>query len=396
MRKSADIYGYDRILERTLDKLRGCDIDKESKDEILEFVNQGLLEGLSKPRLIKYASTLKQMAKLLKKPFLKARKEDILTLVRKIERKDYSDWTKRDYKIVLKKFFKWLRKSEDYPEEVKWIKARIKKNNILPEELLTEEEVKLMAEHANNLRDKAFILVLYESGCRIGEMLSVKIRNVAFDKYGAQLIVNGKTGSRRVRIIMSSPMLASWMNIHPLRNDPDSPLWISLGTNHRNFILSYRATCEMLKEAAKRSGIRKRVYPHLFRHSRATHLANHLTEAQLKQHFGWVQGSSMAATYVHLSGKEVDNTLLKLQGIEVEQDKNQPKLKVVLCTRCGEKNCPTSKFCVRCGSPLDFETALKLDEFRAKADKLISILIRDPEILDKLLNKIEELKTEPS
>ena len=35
----------------------------------------------------------------------------------------------------------------------------------------------------------------------------------------------------------------------------------------------------------------------------------------MKEHFGWVQGSEMAATYVHLSGRDVDNALLKLQGL---------------------------------------------------------------------------------
>ena len=40
-----------------------------------------------------------------------------------IKGRDYSEWTKRDYKIVIKRFLKWIRKSEDYPDEVKWIRA---------------------------------------------------------------------------------------------------------------------------------------------------------------------------------------------------------------------------------------------------------------------------------
>ncbi|RLF00099.1 MAG: hypothetical protein DRJ59_07465 [Thermoprotei archaeon] len=45
---------------------------------------------------------------------------------------------------------------------------------MLSEELLTEEEVKRLVKHATNLRDKALILTLYESGCRIGELLSLR------------------------------------------------------------------------------------------------------------------------------------------------------------------------------------------------------------------------------
>lgn len=58
-----------------------------------------------------------------------------------VERASWSDWTKHDFKVILKKFYKWLRGSEVYPEEVIWIKAPVRNNNKLPEELLTEEEI---------------------------------------------------------------------------------------------------------------------------------------------------------------------------------------------------------------------------------------------------------------
>jgi integrase len=101
----------------------------------------------------------------------------------------------------LKKFFRWLRNSEDYPEEVKWIKARVKNSNPkLPEELLTEDEIRRIVSAAENPRDKTLVLVLYETGCRIGELLSLRIKNIQFDEYGALLLLSGKTGQRRVRV----------------------------------------------------------------------------------------------------------------------------------------------------------------------------------------------------
>ncbi len=72
--------------------------------------------------------------------------------------------TKRDYKIILHVFYKWLRKTEDYPEEVRWIKATNRTTIKLPEELLTVEEVMKLVDTADNIRDKAFILTLNESG----------------------------------------------------------------------------------------------------------------------------------------------------------------------------------------------------------------------------------------
>ena len=56
---------------------------------------------------------------------------------------------------------------------------------MLPEELLTEEEVKRLAEAAENPRDRDFILTLYESGCRVGELISLRLKHVQFDNYGA-------------------------------------------------------------------------------------------------------------------------------------------------------------------------------------------------------------------
>jgi hypothetical protein len=43
---------------------------------------------------------------------------------------------------------------------------------------------------------------------------------LVFDSYGAKLLVNGKTGARRVRIVSSVPYLTKWINEHPLKGDP--------------------------------------------------------------------------------------------------------------------------------------------------------------------------------
>jgi site-specific recombinase XerD/ribosomal protein L40E len=390
VRNKIEVHNYERRLKGVLSRIDQSSIDGKSKSLILDFYNDCLSRGLSKARIVKYLDTIERIARILKKPFKEATKDDITRLVREIEEREYTDWTKHDYKIILKIFYRWLKKTEEYPEEVKWIKPRAKKGKLLPEEILTEDEVKKLAETATNLRDRAFILVLYESGCRIGEILSLRIHNVQFDNYGAVLLVSGKTGDRRVRIIASAPKLAAWIDNHPFRENVDAPLWINLSMNNRNNVFSYAASKSMLKDVAERAKIRKRIYPHLFRHSRATFLANFLTEAQLKQHFGWVQASEMASTYVHLSGRDVDNALLKLQGVEVENKAKETALKTVLCPRCNEKNSPTSKFCMRCGSPMDLKNAMQVDELRAKADKLMSILIQDPDVLEKLLEKIEK------
>jgi site-specific recombinase XerD/ribosomal protein L40E len=387
-----EVYCFKRRIEGCLRKIRNnSSIDEESKQKILDFYQECIVRGYSKARIIKYLVTLERIARDLGKPLTQAKKEDIVNLIAKIEQRGYSEWTKHDYKVILRIFYKWLRR-DDYPEEVSWIKVRDSRNHKLPEEILTQEEVQKMIDAADHIRDKAFISTLYESGCRIGELLCLQIKHVQFDKFGAVLLVNGKTGQRRVRVIASEPRLHQWIENHPLKENPDAPLWITIGTNSRYKVWNYGTAREVIKKIARKAGIKKRVYPHLFRHSRATHLANHLTEAQMKQYFGWVQGSDMASIYVHLSGRDVDNALLKLNGLEVKEEKKEEQFKALICPRCKARNSPDAKFCSNCGMCLDAKTAVAIDELRAKADMLMNELVKNPEVLDALLKGIEKLK----
>jgi integrase/recombinase XerD len=390
-----DIYNFASKLATLINSIKASDVDQQSKSAILDFYQDYLAQGYSLARKIKYLTTLKCIGLQLDKPFQIATRQDIATWVSKLESANYSAWTKRDYKVILKVFFRWLKKSEAYPSEVDWIKASRARNHTLPEQLITEEEVKRIAERATHPRDKALVLVLYESGCRIGEILSLTIGNVEFDEYGGILLVNGKTGQRRVRIIASAPALALWIDNHPLRDHPDAPLWINLGAKNRCQTLTYGGAKSLVKEIVYRAGIKKRVYPHLFRHSRATHLANHLTESQLKQHFGWVQGSAMASVYVHLSGRDVDRALLELNGINLNKEEEAGKFKAIDCPRCKNRNSPISKFCNRCGLALDLKAAIELDETRNKADKLITDLIKDSKVIDSLMEAVERIKSSP-
>ena len=47
--------------------------------------------------------------------------------------------------------------------------------------------------------------MLYDSGCRIGELLTLRVKDIEYDDYGIRLTVNGKTGVRRVRTVGDKP-----------------------------------------------------------------------------------------------------------------------------------------------------------------------------------------------
>jgi hypothetical protein len=258
--------------------------------------------------------------------------------------------------------------------------------------LIKPEEVAKLAEVADNQRDRAFVLTHYDGGFRIGETLSMRVLNVEFDKYTAVVRVDGKTGPRRVRLTISTPALAAWLSIHPFRNDPDASVWIGIGTVGKNKPLTYAGASSMLKRLAKKAGLKKRIYTHLMRHSRATELATILTEAQMKEHFGWVPGSYMPSTYVHLSGRDVDGAILKAHGISVDEASNsRAAITLTKCPRCSKDITSEDQFCPACGMVLDAKTAVQLEDERAKADSLMDLLMRDDEVRSLLSRKIHEL-----
>jgi integrase/recombinase XerD len=177
---------------------------------------------------------------------------------------------------VLKRFFKWLRDAEDeYPAEVRWLKTNIRKDRLsLPAEgdLLTPEEARQLVRVADHPRDKAFISALYESGGRIGEVATPLIRDVTFEKVGCRVMVNGKTGPRPILLVESAHYLATWLSMHPNRENRDAPLWVNIGNTKRGQPLQYGNVRKLLKTLFQKAGIKKRCNPHLFRHSSATTL----------------------------------------------------------------------------------------------------------------------------
>lgn len=371
---------FRRRLEQNYALVWKSSLSNQNKELISRFAQDCVAQGIGAPRVAKYLFELRKLGEWLKKDLDAATREDLTKLLAELEMSAYAELSKYGFKIALKKFYKWLNGGESYPEVIKWLHPRIKKNRILlPEELLSEEDVKKLIDAADHPRDRAFVATLYETGARIGDLLYTKLKSIEFDQYGALLTLKGKTGMRRVRAISSVPYLMDWINHHPRKDDPEAFLWTT--RDYRFGEITYNRIRLLLLNLRKRARIKKKVNPHNFRHSRATYLANHLTESQMKEYLGWVQSSKMAAVYVHLSGRDVDSALLKLHGLEpneVGQANNGFQLKS--CSRCREKNSPTTKFCAKCGLVIDEDTRMKIvhsELERKNADTLLDDMLSD-------------------
>jgi len=371
-----------KLLNTALNHLNRVKISQKNKDTILNFVKYLSAQDLTKDRQSKYIYTTIQISRRIKnKDFSKLNKNDIENLVGEINNSDYSEWTKRDYKIVIKRLIKYVKEKEGkrfiegrYPLEVSWINATIKKSRKkLPKELLTIDDIKKLAEGTLNLRDKAFILFLYESGARIGEVLNIKINDVEPDKYGARVTLFGKTGARKIRVIASAPAISNWIKHHPTKKYRSS--WLFCSLNHPNMgdQGQYFYFNKLLRVTKERVNLSKPVNPHHFRHSRATELAKKITEAQLCNYMGWIIGSKEASTYVHLSGRDTEKAILKLHGL-AEEETDEDNFSPIKCPRCGIKNDPGSRLCAGCSLGLDDKAMLEFENQNHDYIEEISIL----------------------
>jgi len=403
MTPKKDIYRYNQKIESIKKKLEKASISENNKELIKEFDRACFMEALSKPRRIKLIGSLIILAKdYLKKDFNKATKEDLKNIVMEIDsREDCSPWTKHSYKVILKKFYKWLKFGDEYknkleyPKIVSWLRCTLKKKDqpkIKASDILTESEVKKIIDTAEHPRDKAFVSMIYELGGRIGEIGGIFIKEVTRDKYGYIIDLEGKTGHRTPRIVISDPHLTHWLNVHPLKDKPNAPLWVMIGNRDKGKRMEYGAFRALVLRLVKKAGIKKRVYHHLFRHTRVTHLLinKQINEAQAKVYFGWVSNSTMLSEYSHLISSDVNDAILTMHGIKTDKQK-ESLLKPKQCPRCSTINSADARFCHKCASILDVKTAIKLDEERKSSDDIMSELVKDPDIQKSLVKKIIEM-----
>ncbi|MCG3141123.1 MAG: Tyrosine recombinase XerD [Anaerolineae bacterium] len=272
------------------DFLRDCELGKT--------VLHSQKKQIGIARLLKYIQTLTQLAGWIQTDFDKITQAEMETLVLAIEkdrhtRKDGKPFTpsvKRDFKVVLRKFYKWLLgDNQIYPPIVRWIDTR----DVIPEiPCLRREQVEQLSELATNPRDRAIIWTLFDSGARAEEFLNIRFRHL--EKVQGE----GKEEIYRIRIEYSKtkprsillPISSSYINLH-LRHSKDS------APDQQVFPVTYGNLAKILRELGKKV-LKRRVNPHLFRHSSATYYATRLSRASFCNRFGWSYRSNMADRYI--------------------------------------------------------------------------------------------------
>jgi site-specific recombinase XerD len=219
---------------------------------------------------------LNMMSRMLNKKFEEATVQDIEDLVFKINQRHSNPNTQNKCRKILKSFYRWMKgfPAREFPQEVKWIKLnKVPLVKVKAEDLIPYQECVRISELATNLRDKALFQCNLDAGCRIGEILTVKVGEVKFNDAGAILYSDGKTGNQPCILTWSAKTLALWLNNHPFRNDENSPLWTLLDRD-RPKQLSYAAARRAFIKCVRKAGYTRRVWLHLLKHVSSTTDAN--------------------------------------------------------------------------------------------------------------------------
>jgi integrase/recombinase XerD len=260
----------------------------------------------------------------------------------------------------------------------------------------TSEDDLLFLKYVSNKRDKCYHMMALDTSARPHEILNLKIKDVMFKltpdgkRQYAEVLLNGKTGSRPTPLIQSIPYVKAWLDEHPRKNVPNSPLFVSLNnqSNHytRQFtreglygvyddykkaffpkLLLDSAIPAQDKEKIK-ALLAKPWNPYTLRHSGLTEKARKTKEIQLRQYAGWSPNSKMPQKYVHYFGNESSESLLEAYGIVTRDNGSVDLLNPKICPNCSEGNTQDAKFCTKCRMVLTYDAYNETVEEKQQKD----------------------------
>lgn len=412
--------------EHQSNKIRYLTI-RENALAIANFLIECKNEGVGIGTRVSYTFTLCLLSEHVKKPFIEFTRDDNLSYLdshRKTEDADPKHKWKGSYnlrKIHLGKFFKWLKKSEVM--EGIHTQKRKEKSSYSPSDLWTSEENIVFLRYCPSVRIRCYHMMAIDSSCRPHEILKLKIRDIVFKqidgKHYAEILVNGKTGSRHIPLIHSIPYVKEWLDAHPIKSNPNAPFICGQSSG-----LGRKVTTDTLNKAFASykteffpkllnnpevpqedkdiiaTLLNKPWNPYTFRHTALTEKSKFLKEHILRSHAGWSMNSNMPQVYLHYFGNESSESILEAYGLKPSTVATD-KLKPVQCPNCGIDNKLDSKFCAKCRLALTMQAwneaieekdSLKneLDEFRKEMQEMKSTIVS--QTFEAVNTKIQSLE----
>ncbi|WEZ09592.1 tyrosine-type recombinase/integrase [Priestia flexa] len=173
---------------------------------------------------------------------------------------------------ILKSFFVWLH-AEELIERNPTLKLKTPKTEKRLSKALTIEELEMLREACQTVRQRAFVEILYATGCRLSEVYGLNKDSINFQTMSTNVI--GK-GNKEREVYLSFKALYHLKKYLKTRDDDCEALMITERKPYRR--LSKRGIQFEIRKIAKNAGLEKRVSPHTLRHTFATLTLNNGAE----------------------------------------------------------------------------------------------------------------------
>lgn len=282
----------------------------ELNEEMEEYLSYIIIDRrLSNETVKSYESELKSFKKFLDKEKIKKIKD--------IEKKDIEKYIRTCSNMknksiahritVIREFFKFLllmkKVDVDVMQEIKGPKLE----KSLPDTLTIDEVDQLLdisCESVSDYRNKAILELLYSSGLRISEALSLTLNDISFESCTIRVI--GKGAKERIIPLGDLAMDAIDKYLEK-RGCIDKKHSNYLFLNHLGGKLSRVGFFKGLKKILQMKNIKKNVTPHTLRHSFATHLIEGGADLRVVQELLGHSDISTTRIYTHITNKKVED-----------------------------------------------------------------------------------------
>ena len=269
-----------------------------------------------KGQISKHRRNLLYFRDVVEKPLDSITRDDAIAFWGLLKRAPYEEHTKIAVQKSVKRFLKWHYK--DY-ELVEMLKIRknylVNKKRINKSTLITPDELRLMLHRSEKIRDKALLVLLYETAGRPQEIRDMKWADINWNEGEVHLYSKKTQCDRDLPIKEALKHLKRWHDewvfIDPKNGDFVFPSRVGSHPN-RNKPISVAYINRIIKAAAKRAGITRDINTYLLRHTRLTEISKRGVKGTMHNMFaGHVKGSIHEAVYVHLDNDDMKEELLE-------------------------------------------------------------------------------------
>jgi integrase/recombinase XerD len=395
----------------------GVQMKPHNKTYLDAFDDYNRSKGLSQHTIKIQGHLIRVFDKYVNKPFQDVTRTDVERFLEYANTR-YEKSSVEQMKMVLKKFFKWFSEKQleteiqkieqdmrkkgksqleiektiwelnnqrpKYPYCVSWIKCHYVPSKLTEKDILTPDEVQKLIITADHPQTKTIIALIWDVAMREGQLCSLNIGDLIIRDGKIDVEVEMDGGERRVIPLTDSvPYIIEWLNLTMYKDQPDKPLFYSLSKPFYGNRYSENGIYFLVRKLGRKAGFRRRIYPHLIRHSRCTYWKKTGVDSATIKHIGlWKMNSNIPdTTYSHLCSNDHRNEILRSQGLQPEETSNKNPLAVNYCSRCGEGNPSTNSFCFKCKEPLseytkreheEFQKKIITDEIKKQVDRILS------------------------